>query len=208
LKLDLVHDLQKTFRTLLDCTARPGTVGSTARELELLDIDFPFNKDLLLLGLTLLDAETSFCVVEDPVTEGARVMSQLTYARQVPATEAAFIFLPHTGFDGNAPVLAETLTRAQRGSLIDPQHGATVIVETAVILDPDATDAARWSLYGPGIEHTATLALDNRDLPRLRRVFAARTEACGEFPLGIDLILVDNAGRIVCLPRTTQMRES
>jgi alpha-D-ribose 1-methylphosphonate 5-triphosphate synthase subunit PhnH len=208
LKLDLVHDLQKTFRTLLDCTARPGTVGSTARELELLDIDVPFNKTLLLLGLTLLDAETNFRVVEHPETGGGRVISQLTYARQSPAAEAAFIFLPRTDADADAPVLAETLTRAQRGTLIDPQLGATVIVETTGILDPDAPDAARWSLSGPGIEHTAALALDNRDLPRLRRVFAARAEACVEFPLGIDLILVDNAGRIVCLPRTTLMGES
>jgi len=208
LKLDPVHDLQKTFRTLLDCTARPGTVGHTAVELERLDIAVSLNKTLLLLGLTLLDAETSFCVVADALNGYTNLVSRLTYARPGPATEAAFIMLPLAAMDSDAHRSEhDAILRARRGTLIDPHQGATFIVEIESILETADQSAATWLLSGPGIQQSATLCLCSGDRARMRSLIAARNEACQEFPLGIEVILVDAAGRLVCLPRSTIIQE-
>lgn len=188
--LDPVHDLQAVFRKLLDAMSRPGLVLDLGREAGGLDLELSLNKGLLLVALALLDAETSFALSSgDP--EQSKTISQMTYAKQAGLGEADFIFV--TAGDDSAQAIAG----AKAGSLVDPHLGATIVIEV-----PSLDEAGTLRLSGPGIESTSCLGigLGNGWL-------AARKAKNIEFPLGVDLIFVDQVPRLAALPRTTLVRQ-
>jgi len=88
------------------------------------------------------------------------------------------------------------LARARRGTLLDPALGATAIYE----LDAVGEGPLALSLAGPGVgprPRTLRLAgVRDNEVALWRRTRA-------DFPLGVDLILVDRAGRCAALPRST-----
>jgi alpha-D-ribose 1-methylphosphonate 5-triphosphate synthase subunit PhnH len=191
MRLDPVHDLQKTFRKILSAQASPGTLADLSEEAELLDLDIAFNKGILLVALALLDAETSFCVASPDSSAQARTISQMSYARSAYPDEADFIFI--LGGGG----AAEAIAAAKAGTLVDPHLGATIIIEAQYL-------SAEGSLLlsGPGIESTARLGVGLEG-----GWVEARRAKNVEFPLGVDIILVDASSRLASLPRTTLIRE-
>jgi alpha-D-ribose 1-methylphosphonate 5-triphosphate synthase subunit PhnH len=191
MKLDPVHDLQRAFRKILAATASPGTIADISVEAGLLDIDFPGNKGLLLVALVLLDAETSFCAsaAESPGLGDA--ISRMTYSRQTRLSDADFVFA--FGKAGAAASIAS----AKAGTLVDPQLGATVVLEAGLI-----ESFGPLALSGPGIESSARLGIDLES-----GWIAARSAKNREFPLGVDLVFVDQRCRLACLPRTTLVRD-
>jgi alpha-D-ribose 1-methylphosphonate 5-triphosphate synthase subunit PhnH len=191
MRLDAVHDLQKVFRKILSATASPGAIVDLEREAELLDLDLPLNKGILLVALALLDAETSFNVASRDSAAQEKAISQMTYAKPAYPGEADFVFV--IGMAG----AAEAIACARTGSLVDPHLGATLVVE-AESLD----EGGGLVLSGPGIESTARLKVGLDPL-----WIAARAAKNVEFPLGVDLLLVDLRFRLAALPRTTLIRE-
>ena len=190
MRLDAVHDLQRVFRKILAAMAGPGAIVDLSREAELLDLDFPLNKGILLVALALLDAETSFAVVSDDAAAQSDAIAHMTYAKTAEQGQADFVFVM-------GEPAAEAIARARPGSLVDPHLGATLVIE-ARSLDADG----RLLLSGPGIESTARLKVDMEG-----GWVAARAAKNVEFPLGVDLILVDPRFRLAALPRTTVVRE-
>ncbi len=193
MRLDPVHDLQRVFRKLLAATASPGTVVELADEAELLDLELPLNKGVVLVALVLLDAETTFCLSpHDSTGTRAKAISQMTYSRQAPRGEADFLFT--LGTEGAAQAIVD----AKAGSLVDPHLGATIVVEVEFL-----REGGPLELSGPGIEASSRLevGLDPSWI-------AARASKNLEFPLGVDLIFVDRSFRIAALPRTTRVREA
>ena len=188
MRLDPVHDLQKAFRKILAATASPGTIVELAPEAELLDLELPINKGILLVALALLDTETGFYA---EAAAPAEAISQMTYAKAARADEADFVFV--LGTKG----AAEAIALAKPGTLIDPHLGATIIVEVGS-LDEGGT----LVLSGPGIESARRLGVGPD-----RGWIAARAAKNIEFPLGVDLLLVDSRFRLAALPRTTLIRE-
>jgi alpha-D-ribose 1-methylphosphonate 5-triphosphate synthase subunit PhnH len=191
MKLDPVHDVQRIYRKILSAMASPGAILDLGAEADLLDLDIPINKGMLLVGLALLDAETSFCVVsQEPVAHG-KTISQMTYARVTYPDEAEFVFV--VGTSGAAQAIAA----ARAGTLVDPHLGATIIVEARFL---DASGSLLLS--GPGIESTARIGIGLES-----GWIEARAAKNIEFPLGVDLIIVDEQYRLAALPRTTVIRE-
>jgi len=212
-----VHDTQTAYRVLLDCMARPGTVGNLAEVRGCIEFDAPLDKGLLLMGLTLLDGETSFAVpaegVPEPIAEtlaGVQAfLARICSSRIEDPGRAAFLFLP-----GGAAVQA--IEKALRGTFIDPHLGATIIIELESLgtgavgpgMAGSAEPGGSWILEGPGISATDVLSCGPDDVRMLSEALRARERACSEFPLGVDLVLVDKAARVVCIPRTTTVREA
>ncbi|PPI83072.1 phosphonate C-P lyase system protein PhnH [Marinobacter maroccanus] len=83
------------------------------------------------------------------------------------------------------------------GSLAEPEQGATLIIRVASL---DGTTAFPLTLRGPGIEGTQSLGLRGLHDGWL----AERARWNRNFPMGVDLILVDDT-QVVALPRTTQI---
>jgi alpha-D-ribose 1-methylphosphonate 5-triphosphate synthase subunit PhnH len=87
------------------------------------------------------------------------------------------------------------LERAPRGSELHPARGATVVYVAGRAAAP-----ATVALTGPGVDGRleCSLALAPGEL-------AARERACGDPPRGVDVLLVDDEGRVRGLPRTTRV---
>jgi alpha-D-ribose 1-methylphosphonate 5-triphosphate synthase subunit PhnH len=187
---DPVHDIQKVFRKTVEAFSYPGRVIDLSPQADRLDFEsVNCPKAMLALGWMLLDADTTFSCRE---AEAARLLSLLSFARQRPCAEAQFVFT-----DGLAPEFLGDLEAAMAGDLIDPHQSATVIA--AAGLDGEGRE---YLLEGPGIESELRcrigLAEGWREL---------RAERNREFPMGVDLILVDGQNRLMALPRTTLVRE-
>jgi alpha-D-ribose 1-methylphosphonate 5-triphosphate synthase subunit PhnH len=119
---------------------------------------------------------------------GSRELA-LIGANQVAVTEAAFVLMS----GALAPPGDFTV---QRGSLLAPERGATLIVRCAQLGD----DGILLRLEGPGIPRLRTLACDG-----LHPAWIAwRDRHCADFPLGIEMVLCDRE-RIAVLPRTTKV---
>jgi alpha-D-ribose 1-methylphosphonate 5-triphosphate synthase subunit PhnH len=187
-KLDAVHDLQAVFRELMLAVAFPGSERRIGEEASRIDIDAPLPKSLLVVALALLDAETSFALAPDDEV-AASFLARMTYARRVPLSEADFVFVP--GGEGN---IARAIAEAREGTLIDPHLGATIVA----LVDSLGSGPA-IGLSGPGIESRAELRAGS-SAPWL----AARERKNREYPLGVDLYLVDVSGGIAALPRATR----
>lgn len=194
---DPVFDAQTAFRTLLDSTARPGTVAP----LGMADPRCPLAvcRALAALARTLLDHEVGFAVVaaggerDGQVDELARYLALATGSRPTAAENADFVFVL-------GPLPTGLLPGLRRGLPAFPDDSATVVI---LVPDLDAGDGGLpVALQGPGVppNTVATLAgLTAADL-------AERDAANAEPPCGIDLVLIDPAGRILCLPRSTKIR--
>jgi alpha-D-ribose 1-methylphosphonate 5-triphosphate synthase subunit PhnH len=191
MKLDPVHDLQRVFRKILAATASPGTIVELGAEALLLDLELPLNKGVLLVALALLDAETSFYASSPEAASPREAIAHMTYAKPTYPDEADFVFV--LGSEG----VPEAIAAAAAGSLVDPHLGATIVVEVESI-----DEAGELVLSGPGIESSARLGL----VPDPAWL-EARNAKNHEFPLGVDLILVDSRYRLTSLPRTTRMRK-
>ncbi|MCR8630287.1 phosphonate C-P lyase system protein PhnH [Paenibacillus radicis (ex Xue et al. 2023)] len=194
MKLDLVHDIQTAYRKLLDSMSRPGWITDLSEEANNLDTDTICLPASLLLALMLLDTEVSFKVVSEREAQVTHLFNQLTYAKTAETDQADYIFVLSDSAPGD---LAHALETAKIGDLIDPHHSATLIVET----DGISSDA-EFKLTGPGIKDAALVQVKTKD-----DWMEIRAERNAEYPLGLDLIFIDAGHRLLCLPRTTQVRK-
>ena len=63
MNFDMVHDVQKIYRKLLNCMARPGVVANISQESNKLNIASGLSNSLLALTFTVCDAEVSFNIL-------------------------------------------------------------------------------------------------------------------------------------------------
>ncbi len=192
--LDLVHDIQKVFRVVLDCMARPGSIGCLALMSEKADAGLPMPQAFEVLMHLLLDTEVSFSVCSQHSEALKMGIHQHTYARGGALEDADYIFITR---DSGPDILPEVLRRAKKGTLPDPHISATIIAEVEQIRQGEGL-----VLRGPGIFQELHLTIEGSE-----KWVHARAQANCEYPLGIDLILVDSDNRVICLPRTTQILE-
>ncbi|WP_409342840.1 phosphonate C-P lyase system protein PhnH [Paenibacillus sp. MBLB4367] len=194
MKLDLVHDIQTSYRKVVDAMSRPGVIADLAEEAGKLGKDAGCFPSTLLIAMMLLDTEVSFKVISAKEAEVTHLFNQLTYARAAEAEQADYVFVLQ---DAASDDLRSALEGAKIGDLLDPHHSATVVVESES-LTGTGEDALR--LTGPGIED-ACFAQVNMQADWVE----IRAERNAEYPLGIDLLFVDTDHRLLCLPRTTQV---
>ena len=185
--LDPVHDLQRAFRKIVTALSFPGRLVNLAPEAQGIDLEFGLPSGLVLIAWMLLDTETSFYCAE---AEASQSLALLSFSRTKPIGEARFLFC-----DGRSPDFLELLNQAGNGNLIDPHESATIIAQCDfVAADPS------FVLSGPGIEDSTICQIGL--CPGWLEIRNQRNQ---EFPLGIDLILVDGANRAMALPRSTKI---
>jgi alpha-D-ribose 1-methylphosphonate 5-triphosphate synthase subunit PhnH len=192
MKLDLVHDIQKSYRKVLNCMARPGVIESIKEVSEKVDMNIDFLKSTLVIMFMLLDAEVSFKIISKNERDLTNIVNQLTYAKASDAEAADFVFVLRDA----APEDIELAFRdAKLGDLIDPHKSATIIVEVDEVSNEKAL-----ALKGPGIEE-----INYVKITALGNWIEAREQKNIEYPLGVDTIFIDKGSNILCLPRTTQI---
>jgi len=187
---DVVFDAQRHFRTLLDCMARPGTVG----RLDDVAVTPPgLNRASALAGFALLNADVSYHI-EVSGADLPLYITMNTASQQAELHEADFLFV-------RGDKAADTVSRAKIGTLTYPENGATVIVDVDRVAAVPFDGARAFSLQGPGVDGEVTVYVAG-----LEEGFAtALKEKNEEFPLGVDAILTDTAGAVVCISRTSKI---
>jgi alpha-D-ribose 1-methylphosphonate 5-triphosphate synthase subunit PhnH len=190
----LVLYTQKVFRSILDSMARPGKINVIEPfplHFAANEIDFaPF---ILGIASTLLDIEVGFHVVDSNLAKLSADVAFHTNSRAVSIQEADYIFMT----SGDDPL---KLRNAKRGNLDYPDSGAMVIMVVDSL--QEKTPAGNNSglalrLKGPGILNEKVIFVSGIAESLLQMIHDLNSE----FPLGIDLILV-NQERIMCLPRS------
>lgn len=194
-----------TYRILLDCLARPGQIGhipdpsEVVRTMPALDTDAPNPNGFVLAScMTLLDQETSLVqlwrgtplLLQHPLVEWTRIRTNHANA---PLPQSMFaVIWDETSYPA--------LHQLQRGSLTFPEHGATAFIAVDELTHAHTT----WILSGPGIRDTQALGI-HPDTSALGHILCqARTD----YPLGIDVFLIDRHGNCVGIPRSTTITVS
>ncbi|MTH53512.1 phosphonate C-P lyase system protein PhnH [Bacillus mangrovi] len=191
MQLDKVHDIQKTYRKLIDTMARPGTMTSIREQAQLAEGYDGKNGALVLLALTLLDPEVTFYVEGDPDGSLSGLMNELTYAKAAPPEEADFIFVL---MQAGAAGLERMIQSAKTGTHRNPDQSATILAEAEAL-----GTGEELLLRGPGIDRSRLIAMK---LPG--SWIQHRAEKNAEYPLGVDFIITDSEN-LLCLPRTAQI---
>ena len=192
---DRVFDAQKHYRTLLECTARPGTIGQL--DDALLDVPSQLNRATALVALTLLSADSTFHLVSgEPGAD--EFLRRETLAQSAAAEKADFLLVQDASRIGE-------IERARVGVLAYPEQGATLILQVAALSPAPMKGALRLALTGPGIE---TEAVDYV-LGAPENLFEILGKHNAEFPLGVDTYLTCDslsAGPcVLALPRATRI---
>jgi alpha-D-ribose 1-methylphosphonate 5-triphosphate synthase subunit PhnH len=194
MKFDLVHDAQSIFRSLLAANSFPGTLRDISAESSRIDPELGVDPRLAVLALVLLDGEVSFSWLGDDSGNQSLTIAKLCSSEAKPAPEADFVFAA-----SGASSLVEAISKAKEGTLVDPERGATVIA-----LADSLAAAGSLVARGPGIKGEANFMV-GFEAGSSDGWLEARAERNVEFPLGVDLILVDRAGGLMAFPRSTNI---
>ena len=182
---DTVFDSQQVFRCLLQAAARPGKLFTLP----------PFGcGPLEAVARTLLDHEVTFCTLGERADGVGDRVSRVTGARVAAVAETGFALV--SGGDSAGAVLG-----LERGTLEHPERGATAIYAVETLSD---TGTLSLELSGPGVPATRTLGVTGLAAEEIRVIRDTRLE----YPLGIDVYLIDDSGQVAGLPRSTQLKDS
>lgn len=179
---DPVSDSQRVFRCLLQATAGPG---------KLFALPPTVAGALEAVALTLLDHEVAFCAVGAEAEEAKQRIAGATGARIVPAYRADFALISG-GDSGGAMV------QLGRGTLERPESGATAIY---AVQELSGGGPLTLKLSGPGVPGERRLGVEGLPAAEVRAIRESRAD----YPLGVDVYLVDEAGRVASLPRSTRL---
>ncbi len=194
---DDIFDSQAVFRALLDALSRPGAI------VQLPSRDYPgapqgFCRPALSVLKTLCDHRVSFAVGSGMRTaELVRYLEINLATRHDTAGEADYAL-----FDGR--IYDDDFRRLKRGTPELPEASATALLCVEWLAEgriESSQPSFRMELAGPGIEARAVLCASGLD----SRYASARAETNRFFPVGIDLFLVDAAGRVAGIPRGTTL---
>lgn len=185
----MLHKTQQFFRQLLDGFSQPATPVCITIE----DIQPDKNINIqTIIFQTLFDAEVSFFATDE---EKKQEIEQRYRSKSVALSEADFIIFSLKDVE----TLVTVLEDAKKGDLVDPQNSSTWIIAIPSLLDGDLD----LLLEGPGIKDTKVVALPQE----LKTIWKIREKLNQEYPLGVDIIVVDENNYFSCIPRTTRVKE-
>lgn len=167
---------QQNYRALLDAISCPGKVKSMIHETE--------DQAYTAILATLLDGEVSLADPDALLDEETWPMLQADNTRP---QEADYVLCSGV----KSPCFQPKL-----GSLTSPEQSATLIVKVDSLSNGDM----ELFLSGPGVDGTTCCAITGLAPDWLTK----RESWVCAFPLGVDLLLVDDS-TVLALPRTTKV---
>ncbi len=167
---------QKIFRQLLHCFSYPGEVVSLKEQI---------GTDSIIVAIlsTILDQTVTWNDEDNLISQSDRLLLQSL----LNSTEKAQYVVK------NASSTPVDDFKINIGDLCNPEKGTTLILQGKSLGKGDIN----LHLSGPGIPHSKNILLQGFDT----HWFTLRNQWNGNFPLGVDLILVD-AEQLLALPRT------
>ncbi|MFC3419944.1 phosphonate C-P lyase system protein PhnH [Salinicoccus hispanicus] len=180
----MIHETQQHYRKLIDLFSRPGEVGAGRMEMP----NFTrFSDAVLATVMTLLDNEICFATTAQGDREEFMTLTGAKCTEDYSVAD--FIVMKESD------LTEEMMETIKAGTLASPEKSATLIIEVASI-----GSGYSYRLQGPGIKtvNEVAMSLDPKWM-------AIRDTRCIEFPIGIDLILIDRDNHMTVIPRTTSV---
>ncbi|MBE6071470.1 MAG: phosphonate C-P lyase system protein PhnH [Clostridium butyricum] len=196
MKLNMVHDIQSVYRKVLNAMAKPGVIENLKKEADQVDIETNCYENTFLMMMMLLDREVSFNVVSEKSVDVSSLISQMTYAKVKSIEEADYIFVLKDACDEQLDMV---IRNAKIGDLVDPNKSATIIAEFKCL----DSGSSILNFKGPGIKNLREVRISGET-----KWIKERKIKNEEYPLGVDLIYVDEKNNVMCIPRTTSITES
>ena len=184
---------QKAFRAVMDAMARPGAL----RELPAMYLPTLDNPFLESITVMLLDSRTRFSVEGPSSVAMQDAISARCYAVPASLEEADFALITA---EADTAAATQALLSLKGGSALSPELGATAIITCRSLTDGDT----QVKVSGPGVESEHRFTLAGQDSWWIE----ARAARGDGVPVGIDLLLVDEQGKVVALPRTAVIERS
>ncbi|MCX7843223.1 MAG: phosphonate C-P lyase system protein PhnH [Clostridia bacterium] len=194
---DEVFDSQRIFRVIMEAMSYPGRIKNLGEHCfkEVADGLNPYS---LLILKTLCDNCVKFGISSKKSDEWKRYIEINTGAGFDKEEAADFVL-----FEGNDYSCA--YERLNKGTSEFPENSATAIISVERIYTGINgrvdENGMRVRIKGPGVKSENLFALEGLDLNYL----TALPEINSEFPIGIDVMLIDWSGNIVCIPRTSKV---
>jgi alpha-D-ribose 1-methylphosphonate 5-triphosphate synthase subunit PhnH len=173
----LAETQQTHFRMLLEAMSRPGSVQT-------LSITPQAGPTALAVLATLLDGAVSLADPHGLLSEQDWAMLQ---TQQKPVSEAGYLLCSGAIAPDFTPLL---------GTLESPEQSATIIITVESLSRGDTS----LRLTGAGINGTKECSLQGLHPEWL----SSREDWVCSFPLGVDLILVDE-NEVMAIPRTSKL---
>lgn len=193
MSIDVVHDMQKGFRTILHCMSRPGTIENVSEIADKIRVSMEGFPATFVTSLTLLDREVSFSIVGGNTKKLEDLFAAYTMATQASLQTTDYVFITK---QASKEQITSVFQKVKTGTLINPQESATIIIETESL-----SSTGNLLLTGPGIEYTEEVSITGYE-----HWVEERNNVNKEYPLGVDMILLDGYANVVCLPRTTVIK--
>lgn len=191
---DPIRASQQIFRRVLDALALPGQIQHLDAHPALDIAAFGRQPHLIwpaTVLLMLVDHEVSLAVAN---VAGGDALESIVRRRTRVAVDP--VETADTITCDGAALSPQLVTNLKRGSLEYPDDGATLLL---LVEDITTSDLPPATLTGPGIDGSIRMALPGFTPETL----AAREEAVATYPMGIDILILDRAGHLIGLPRTT-----
>ncbi len=183
-----IFDAQEHFRIILDSMARPGKVNKIGE----IKIQSPENLHpaSALVAFALLNRDVAFYAENNQETI-AEYFVVNTNSKPTAIDKADFVFISGTS-NGQAVLEANT------GVLEYPEKSATIIIDVDHIFDVPKDQTHEIILQGPGVNGEKRVYVRNISTDILMALKVQNSE----YPLGVDVILTDSEGNIMCIPRS------
>lgn len=185
---------QPVFRALVDAVSNPGR-----------PVELPAGPEglhpVVLPVLTVVDLQTVLAVVDTDARSArdlATAIGRVTGAPVVDDHRSADIVL----VTDPAAFTSDLVWTLRTGTAMSPEQGAKVFVACSGIVESGSeTDASAVVVSGPGASDGRWITISGVD----PRTLAVVDRVNGAYPAGIDVFVVDPAGRVVGLPRSNRL---
>ncbi len=186
---DKVFDAQVHFRILLDAMAHPGKLFSF-EEIEIERIPGIPN-GVFYIAFALLNSDVRFAFLGESSLSATEMITQNTSSLKGNPELVDFVF-----FSGNME--ASFIQDCKKGNLSYPEEGASLVVYLDKLSTQFLSGSLEIILTGPGIEKENRVYLQGLNIKTLEML----KEINSEFPLGLDIYLVDQNDQFIAIPRS------
>ena len=176
---------QQNYRAVLDAMSRPGRYQTLSIDRGDDDHNEPA---LIALLASLLDQTVSLADPDKLISQEHMLLLQAQFDQP---EQADFILCRGTERPNFQPKL---------GTLPSPEHSATIVILLEKIARSNEHCELTLQIQGPGIDGIELSGITGLN----EQWLSARAQWVSNFPLGVDLILVDDSG-LVALPRTSKV---
>lgn len=150
--------------------------------------------------LTLLDLETTFCVV----CQDKQLQQEITCYLELNANSQSCILQQADFILCLDPSLNGQFLELKKGTLTEPNKGATVYYLTDSLSEAPFASSIELRLTGPGIRDVRTVYISGPDADE----FKLWRRNTSDYPMGIDIYLVSRSGNIIGIPRSVNIEKS